>query len=123
MTGSGRGSRPAWPSGSESLSGRIGSCAERTRTRHSARFDGLPERVRVVRARHPLAGRSLEVLGFSRRCGVMYLLLVMPDGSRSLIPAAWTGLDVSDAADGGGVLASLDDLVRARRVLEPLLER
>src|SRR5437763_9007091 len=99
------------------------SCAARTRIRHTARFDGLPERVRVVRARHPFQGRSLEVLGFSRRRGVLQLLLVLPDESRSLIPAAWTDLEVAGAGGGEGVLASLDDLLRARRVLEPLLAR
>jgi hypothetical protein len=52
----------------------------------------------VVRVRHPLGGRSLEVPGFPRRRGVLHLLLVLPDGSRSLIPAAWTDLEPADAA-------------------------
>jgi hypothetical protein len=79
--------------------------------------------VRIVRVRHPLAGGSLEVLGFSHRRGVLRLLLVLPDGSRSLIPAAWTDLDGANAAGHDGAPASVEDLLRARRVLEPLLER
>ncbi len=99
------------------------SCAAQTRTRHTARFDGFPRRVRVLRSRHPLQGCSLEVLGFSHRRGVLQLLLVLPDSSRSLIPAAWTDLEATGAAIGEGRLASLDDLPKARRVLEPLLAR
>jgi hypothetical protein len=65
----------------------------------------------------------LELLGFSHRRGVLHLLLVLPDGSRSLVPAAWTDLEAARAAVGGGVLASLEDLVAARRVLDAVLER
>jgi hypothetical protein len=46
--------------------------------------------VRITRSRHPLQDRSLRVLGGMRRHGVMELLLVLPDGGKSLIPAAWT---------------------------------
>ena len=77
----------------------------------------------MVRARHPLEGRCLELLGFSHRRGVLHLLLVLPDGSRSLIPAAWTDLEAAGAEADDGVLASLEDLLGVRRVLEPLLER
>jgi hypothetical protein len=62
------------------------------------RFDGLPDRVRGGAGASSAGGRSLEVLGFSRRRGVLHLLLVLPDGSRSLIPAAWTDLEPADAA-------------------------
>ena len=47
----------------------------------------------VTRRRHPLEGQSLRVLGGMRRHGRLELLLVLPDGSKSLIPAAWTDLD------------------------------
>ena len=51
----------------------------------------LPGMVVVTRERHPLAGRELRVLGGMRRHGQLELLLVLPDGSKSLVPAAWTG--------------------------------
>ena len=45
-----------------------------------------------MRPRHPLAGRELRVLGGMRRHGRLELLLVLPDGSKRLIPAAWTAI-------------------------------
>ena len=57
----------------------------------------LPGTVVVTRPRHPLAGRELRVLGGMRRHGRLELLLVLPDGSKRLIPAEWTSLH----ADGG----------------------
>ena len=46
--------------------------------------------MRIVRKRHPFCGRSLAVFGWMRRQGHLDLILVLPDGSRSLIPASWT---------------------------------
>src|SRR3989442_9965227 len=58
-------------------------------TRHTTHhhLDGYPDRVTVVRDRHPFEGQTLELLGWSHRHGSLYLLLVLPDGTRSLIPA------------------------------------
>jgi len=47
-----------------------------------------------VRARHPLEGRALALMGWMRRGGRLELILVLPDDSRALIPAAWTDLGV-----------------------------
>ena len=49
--------------------------------------------VRITRSRHPLEGRSLTVLGRVRRHGRLELLVVLPDGSKTLVPAAWTDHD------------------------------
>jgi hypothetical protein len=49
----------------------------------------------ITRQRHPLVDRSLRVLGQTRRDGRLELLLVLPDCSKSLIPAAWTDPDES----------------------------
>jgi len=57
----------------------------------------LPGTVVVTRPRHPLEGLELRVLGGMRRHGRLELLLVLPDGSKRLIPAEWT----SQHADGG----------------------
>lgn len=55
-----------------------------------------------------------------RRRGALDLLLVLPDGSRSLIPAAWTDLEPPPGT-AGGMLASVEELVRARRLVDGLL--
>ena len=46
--------------------------------------------VRLTRPRHPFEGRQLPVLGSMRRHGAAELLVVLPDGSKRLIPAAWS---------------------------------
>src|SRR2546423_14940378 len=48
------------------------------------------------------------------RHGVCELLVVLPDGSRRLIPAAWTDLEPApgrDGSDGPGTLGSAADLL------------
>jgi hypothetical protein len=76
---------------------------------------GLPDTVLVTRLRHPLAGRELRVLGGMRRHGRLELLLVLPDGSKRLIPAKWTSQHADGGAgqDGGGTLGSVADLLAA----------
>jgi hypothetical protein len=49
--------------------------------------------VTVTRAHHPLAGQRLRLLGRMRRHGRLELLLELADGSKRLIPAAWTDQD------------------------------
>src|SRR5215211_3046048 len=81
----------------------------------------------VTRRRHPLEGLSLRELGRMRRHGRLELLLVLPDGSKSLIPAAWTDLGrAADSTDTDTVLAtlgSLADLLAACVVVADLVER
>jgi len=80
--------------------------------------------VRVLRRRHAWEGQPLELLGWMRRRGQLELILVLPDGSHLLVPAAWTDLHApTDPPPAAGPLCSLDDLLAARRVVEPLLER
>ena len=55
--------------------------------------------VTVTRQRDPLEGQRLPVLGRLRRHGGAELLVVLPDGSKRLIPAAWTDADASAADD------------------------
>ncbi len=61
--------------------------------------------VTLTRRRHPLEGRSLQVLGSMRRHGAAELLVVLPDGSKRLIPAAWT--DLGQPAGGDDAAATL----------------
>lgn len=58
-----------------------------------------------------------------RRRGRLELILVLPDGTTLLVPAAWTDLQGSAVSPEAGILGSLEDLLAVRRVLEPVLER
>ena len=76
--------------------------------------------MRVVRERHPLEGCSLAVIGWMRRRGALELLVALPDGSRVLVPAAWTDLEAAVESPDAGTLGSLEDLLAARRVVDGL---
>jgi hypothetical protein len=59
-----------------------------------------------------------------RRHGTLDLLLVLPDGSKSLIPAAWTDLEPRDEeGERLETLGSLRDLLHARTIVDALLGR
>jgi hypothetical protein len=57
-----------------------------------------------------------------RRHGTLDLVLVLPDGTRSLIPAAWTDL-APQPADGAPPTNTLAELLRAGQVLAALAGR
>jgi hypothetical protein len=82
----------------------------------------------VTRSHHALEGKLLEVFGKLRLKGKFYLVLVLPDGSRSNIPAAWTDFqsaatDASAPSSSGSVIASALDLLRTRQCVDSLLRR
>jgi hypothetical protein len=97
--------------------------------RHTTHHQDLPERVTIVRACHPFEGQSLAVLGAIHRHGRLYLLLILPDGSKSLIPADWT--DVAPTVQPHGAvtsnqtatLGSWEDLFHVRAIVDALLGR
>src|SRR5258708_19242075 len=72
-------------------------------------------------------------MGAIKRRGPRLLLLVLPDGSRSLIPASWTDWSATEVADQPSptirqqrrepCLAPLTDLLHLRVILDPLLGR
>ena len=70
--------------------------------------------VTIMRPRHPLQGHRLAVLGRMRRHGRLELLVVLPDGSKTLVPAAWTDLDTSDAQDQDPAAGGQAAAVQAR---------
>lgn len=76
----------------------------------------------ITRPRHPLLGRSLRVLGRIRRHGRLELLVVLPDGSKRLIPQAWTDAE-QDTVPNGATLGSLVDLLAACALVGDLAER
>ncbi len=72
----------------------------------------------MTRPRHPLQGSTLTVLGRMRRHSGVELLVVLPDGSKTLFPADWTDLGAGAAGDRPGqgtpgTLGSLGDLLAA----------
>src|ERR1700739_2431483 len=98
-----------------------------SRTTH---LHDISRSVTILRERHPFEGRSLQIMGTIKRRGTLLLLVVLPDGSRSLIPASWT--DWYTGADGAPesavalrelCMASLADLLSARVLVDALLSR
>jgi len=56
-----------------------------------------------------------------RRRGRLELILVLPDGSHLMVPAAWTDVEATAGTAEAGMVGSLDDLLAARRVVDGLL--
>jgi len=75
-----------------------------------------PETVRVVRPGHPLHGLDLPVWGRLRLRGVAMVVVVLPDGSRKRIPAAWAHEGGSEYP-AAAVVAAAGDLLRLLRVI------
>ena len=66
------------------------------------------------------------MLGHTHRKNRLHLLLILPDGSKSLVPADWTNLrSTSDFAvqKETELLGSLDELLHIRTVIDALLRR
>ena len=75
----------------------------------------------VTRDRHPLQGCELRVLGRMHRHGAVELLVVLPDGSKTLLPAVFTD---AVAAAGPVVVAtvgSIEDLEHLAVVVETVM--
>ena len=87
--------------------------------------------VTITRERHVFEGQSLAAISSIRRRGVLLVLVVLPDGSRSLIPAEWTDWSpeqadrtpAEDVGDGDHDLGRLGDLLHLRKVIEALSRR
>jgi len=97
--------------------------SRRKRPQTAHRHD-VPASVTITRKRHAFEGRALSVISTIRRRGIHYLLAVLPDGSRSLIPASWTDWNAEpigrmppiDADDAIHNLGRLVDLLRLRKL-------
>ena len=74
----------------------------------------------VTRDRHPLQGRSLRVLGRMHRHGALELLVVLPDGSKTLLPAVFTDA-VADVDVVVATVGSIEDLEQLAVVVESLM--
>lgn len=108
-------------------------CRKTTRqtTHHRAHhLDDYPDQVTIVRSRHPFEGSALNVLGWCHRRGELHLTLVLPDGTRALVPAAWTDLPIaqhlpraSPQCARAAFLASHAELLHARTIVDALLRQ
>jgi hypothetical protein len=84
------------------------------------------QEVRVTRHRDALEGQMLRVLGRLRRHGGTELLVVLADGSKRLIPAAWTDAAPAHGDDDPGAAATLgtvSDLLAASALARGLSAR
>jgi len=84
--------------------------------------------VRLTRPGHPFDGQDLRVLGRMRRHGALELILELPDGSKSMMPAAWTdqaepATDGQAPSDGEPTLGRISDLLELTRIVSSLLPR
>src|SRR5437867_12696200 len=57
----------------------------------------IPDSLTITRERHAFEGQSLAVISSIRRRGLLLALVVLPDGSRPLIPAHWTDWNAEQA--------------------------
>jgi hypothetical protein len=56
--------------------------------------------------------------------GGLQFVLILPDGSKSLVPAAWTDFKtVSSASPESPLIGALNDLLRLRGLVDALLQR
>ena len=101
----------------------------RRKLRHTTHHQDLPERVTIIRPRHAFEGRLLEVLNTIHRKGELYLILVLPDGSKSMVRADWTdfvsvtGPRPTLSVHATAKLGSVEDLLHARAITDALLNR
>ena len=78
----------------------------------------------ITRPHHPFQGQSLEVLRHARMRGRLHFVLILPDGSKSLIPAEWTDFNVTTCSpQNSELIGSLDDLLRLRGLVDALQRR
>ena len=84
-----------------------------------------PELVRVIRPGHPLHGLDLPVWGRLRLGGAAMAVVVLPDGSKKRIPAAWTraGDGTGTAGPAAGIIAQAGDLLCLLRVVSGISAR
>ena len=75
----------------------------------------------VTRARHPFQGTLLRVLGRMLRHGAVEFLVVLPDGSKTLIPADFTDAVAAAPPAAAETVGSVEDLVQLALVVESLM--
>jgi hypothetical protein len=93
--------------------------------RHTTHLRDLPSRVRVIRPHHALEGKVLDVFAKVRHKDRPHFLLVLPDGSRTCVPVAWTDFvrDPASASPPCMIIGCALDLLVLRQRVDCLLRR
>jgi hypothetical protein len=76
--------------------------------------------VTISRRKDPLDGQRVRVLGRLRRHGQAELLVVLPDGSKRMIPQTWTDAEPAPEGDAAATLGALGDLLAACALVSAL---
>jgi hypothetical protein len=79
----------------------------RRKRRQTTHHREVTEQVTIIRKRHAFEGQTLAVINSVRRRGVLLVLVILPNGSRSLIPTAWTDWTDASASEAS---PSADDI-------------
>lgn len=100
----------------------------KTTTRHTTHINNYPAKIIILRPRHPLEGQTLDVFGWINKGGALHYVAILPDGSKSHIPAAWTNLDVVQHDQDGqplfrGTIAAPSHLLKMRIIVDALLRQ
>ena len=98
---------------------------------HTTHHKDPPEHVTITRPQHPLEGKKLAVFGQRRYQDKLHLILILPQGGRSLVPKEWPDLEVpprdslAQAKPNNylGSIGSVPDLLHACAVVDALLHR
>ena len=86
----------------------------------------------IIRERHAFEGQTLAVISSIKRRGVLLVLVILPNGSRSLIPASWTdwidhhNTETSSSSDDvihAPALGRFGDLLQLRKIIDALQRR
>ena len=77
----------------------------------------------ITRLHHPFQGRTLGVLRHARMRGRLQFVLILPDGSKSLVPAEWTDFYATADPPPNPLAGSQEDLLRLRGLVDALLRR
>src|SRR6185437_554794 len=102
------------------VTSRVSSSSCRSRRDFSSHLRDVPDQVTVIRKRHAFEGQTLAVISRIKRRGVLLVVVILPNGSRSLIPAAWTDWRDADASpsvediEDTSSLGKLGDLLQLR---------
>src|SRR6266480_7565988 len=102
---------------------------QKRKIRQTTHLRDVPGRVTITRKRHAFEGQKLAVISSIKRRGVLLILVILPNGSRSHIPASWTDwrgphdTDPSSSAAASvhaPALGKFGDLLQLRKVIDAL---
>ncbi|MBN4065396.1 hypothetical protein JYT85_01975 [Desulfocapsa sp. AH-315-G09] len=85
----------------------------------------------MIRDRHPLQGKHLELFRWRHHHDTLKLTLVLPDGSRAEIPAAWTDLNkkcprkftLPTRKSQTDLIATASGFLHTRKIVDDLLDK